>query len=102
MEACTQFVGGDANLLLAEIMTLNKAIDIAKDCCFVETHFEIDNENLARMMNGEKENRTTAGMVILAMKRKLKDFRRTKVSFGRRSCNKAAHLLAKKHKNLFE
>lgn len=43
MATYTQFIDGHDNLMLVEIMALNKALDIMKDCCFLENRFNIDN-----------------------------------------------------------
>lgn len=51
MAAYTHFMDGEDNLLLAETMTLNKAIDVAKDCSVYEVLFEIDNKTLVKMIN---------------------------------------------------
>lgn len=71
MAACTQFVDEEENLLLMEAVAFNIGINVAKDCCIFKVHFESDNETLVKILNGEKDNRTTTRLMVMVMKRKL-------------------------------
>lgn len=43
----------DNNPLLAETMTLEKAIDLARDCCFQRVQFEYDNKELVEIIQSK-------------------------------------------------
>lgn len=51
MIACTDFMNGGENLLLAEAISLNREIDVAMDYCFIKSDFETDKERLTQMLN---------------------------------------------------
>lgn len=53
-----------------EAMTLTKAMELRRDCCFIDIVFEIDNENVANEIK-DHEDQTTMTERILKNTKKL-------------------------------
>lgn len=72
MEVFTWFIEGDDNHMHVETMALNKAIDIAIDCCFMEVIFETSNKNVTKMIKYEEDHRTMCGILGNNARKKMK------------------------------
>lgn len=51
MAANTLVIGGDNDPKIAETIDMEKAVDLAKECCFHVVEFETDNKTLAEVLN---------------------------------------------------
>lgn len=49
-------MSGDDNMMVAEVMTLNKGLDLANDCCFIEVIFETNNDGVVILPNLEEKH----------------------------------------------
>ncbi|XP_071677974.1 uncharacterized protein [Lolium perenne] len=80
---------------MAEAMTIQWAVQIASDRGFDKVIFESDCLSLVKHSLSAERDRSMVGVVISDIKQMMAGFASTSIRHVKRSCNEAAHILAR-------
>ncbi|XP_073355278.1 uncharacterized protein [Aegilops tauschii subsp. strangulata] len=93
--AAAHFLPSMANPEIVELLACKKALMFAREIGMSKIHVEMDCKEAVGMINEPCRNLSVAGSIVEDIKSKLLGREGCKVTWNRRTANKAAHTLAK-------
>ena len=80
---------------VAELMACRKALQVGRELRFQRLHVEMDSKEAVCMINDARRNLSMVGTIVEDIKSLMCCWQDCKVTWRRRSANKAAHTLAR-------